>query len=36
MPKRWPMWFGFGVGLIALSLGIVSGSSLDEGWQLAH
>ena len=35
MPKRWPMWFGFVVGSIALSLGIVNGSSLDEGWKLA-
>ena len=35
MPRHWPMWFGFLVGLIALSLGIVSGSALDEGWKLA-
>lgn len=35
MPKRWPTWFGFAVGLTALSLGIASGSSLDEGWELA-
>jgi hypothetical protein len=35
MPKRWPMGFGFVVGSIALSLGIVGGSSLDEGWKLA-
>lgn len=35
MPTRWPIWFGFAVGLLALSLGIATGSSLDEGWRLA-
>lgn len=35
MPKRWPIWLGFTLGLIALSSGLLSGSSADESWQLA-
>lgn len=35
MPKRWPIWMGFSLGLIALSLGLFSGSTTDESWQLA-
>ena len=35
MSRYWPLWFGFAVGLIALSFGLVNGPSLDEGWKLA-
>ena len=35
MPKHWPTWLGFVVGLIALLLGVLSGPSFDDGWQLA-
>jgi hypothetical protein len=35
MARRWPTWLGFLVGLIALLLGLSSGSTPDDGWQLA-
>ena len=35
MPKQWPTWLGLAVGLIALSLGILNGPTLDDGWRLA-
>ena len=33
--KVWPTWLGLLAGLAALAVGLLAGSDLEEGWQLA-
>lgn len=33
--KAWPVWLGVLAGLAALPVGLMAGSTLQEGWQLA-
>jgi hypothetical protein len=35
MPKYWPTWLGLITGIAALPVGLLIGSDLQEGWQLA-
>jgi DMSO/TMAO reductase YedYZ heme-binding membrane subunit len=35
MLKYWPTWLGFISGIAALAVGLLIGSDLQEGWQLA-